>query len=94
MHPFIIIIVIALYLIAPIICRNIALKKERSPILWAFLGLLFGFFAVLIIECLPNLKSQKENYTIEDLKKLEALLDNGFITKEEFDEKKKQMFNL
>ena len=41
--------------IGPIfICSNLAANRGKSGCLWAFLGLMFGWIAVLIIACMKK----------------------------------------
>ena len=89
-----IIIIFVGQMIPIIISAIIASCKERSELLWAFLGLIFGWIAVLIIACL-SISKQKTLYNdTDDLIKLKNLLDNGIITQEEFEKKKKEILSL
>ena len=37
------------------ICAGLAQNKKRNILLWGGLGVLFGFFSVIAIACLPAL---------------------------------------
>ena len=89
-----IIIIFVGQMIPIIISAIIASYKERSELLWAFLGLIFGWIAVLIIACLSISKQKTLNNATDDLIKLKNLLDNGIITQEEFEKKKKEILSL
>ena len=93
------IIVVVWKLIAIVVSAVIASNRDRSEILWAFLGVFFDWIAILIVACLPKsigLAAERESKTdsLDDLKKLQELFDSGSITQEEFDAKKKQILKL
>ena len=84
-----IIICFILRMIPIIVSTVIAAKKERSEMLWAFLGLLFGWIAVLIVACLSNAHSKSAS-NAEELFKLKKLLDENIISQEEFEKAKRR----
>lgn len=69
----------------------------------AIIYVVIGFVIGIVIGCLIELilMNRKQNNTktkhpsnIDEISKLKTLLDNGIITQEEFDEKKKQLLGL
>ena len=52
---------------------RLAYKRGRNPWLWAVLGLLFGFWSLIILYFLPK-RYQKKIYQIQKKKRQEALL--------------------
>ena len=50
------IVFIILRLFSIIVCAALAANRNRSEMLWAFLGLLLGLLSVIIIACLPSLQ--------------------------------------
>ena len=88
-------------LISMRVACTIAMRKDKEPFVWMFLGLIFSWVAVLIIACLSKPQkiytNQIENKTNNDAKQLielKLLLENNIITQEEFDAKKKQILGL
>jgi len=58
---------------------------------WFWWGFFFSIIAMLVALSKPELHNHGELDTIELLEKYKKLLDNGTITQEEFEEKKKQL---
>ena len=95
------IVFIILRLFSIIICAALASNRNRSEMLWAFLGLILGLLPVLVIACLPTIQSNENKQNdislsnnLDELKKLKELLDSNIITQEEFENLKKQILNL
>ena len=57
-------------------------------------GILIGVFSKKLLSTIKENKNTDTNSNFDEIKKLKILLDSGAITKEEFDEKKKQLLNL
>lgn len=81
---------------------NIAGKKGYSVVGFYFFGLFFFIIALIVALCLGD-KKQFRNQQItnvnnispaDEIKKYKELLDQGAITEEEFQEKKRQLLNL
>ena len=81
-------------MIPVVISAVIASYKERNELLWAFLGLIFGWIAVLIVACLSTLKPKTSYNSTDDLIQLKKMLDAGIITQKEFEKKKKELLHL
>lgn len=99
--PMVIIIYFIIGMLIPMrVSFSIALKKDKEPFVWMFLGLIFGWIAVLIIACISNprkessQKIENKNSDLKQLTDLKALLDGNIITQEEFEAKKKQILGL
>lgn len=57
-------------------------------------GILIGYFAQKLLTTIKESKDGKTISNADEIGKLKILLDNGTITQEEFDEKKKQLLNI
>ena len=87
------VLIFTLKMIPVVISTIIATRKDRSEMAWAFLGLFFGWIAVLIVACLSS-SSPSSNYHSEELIELKKLLDHDIITQEEFEKKKNELLHL
>jgi len=86
---------------------NIAKKKGYSFGGFFLLGLFFFIIGLVIVLCLDDKSEEKNDYNVIDLNQkpqpvspaeeilqYKKLLDEGIITNEEFEEKKKQLLNI
>ena len=77
-----------------------AVTSFKLTIGWGIIIILILFFAFFVLSLigfiLSNIsdKREKKEKNFEDIYKLKKLLDEGIITKEEFDEKKKTINSL
>jgi len=58
------------------------------------IGLLIGFFVKKLLSTIEEGKRDQETSSADEIIKLKSLLDNGVITQEEFEAKKKELLNL
>ena len=50
----------AIWAVVPMIfCWKIAKQKDRDPIIWLLLSLLFGWLALLVLVCIVDLGERK-----------------------------------
>lgn len=80
-----------------LIPANIAKKKGYSFGLWWFYGWMLFIVAIIHVQFIPD-KNVPQPYTgvgrADELKKYKQLYDDGTLTKEEYEEKKKQLLDL
>ena len=101
------IIGIIVTVISAIVCPIIAAAKNRSAVGWFFGGLLLGGLGLIIVACLSSLKKEEDDEEEEDdepyqfqpsnsdkIRELKEMLDEGLITKEEYEAKKRQILGL
>ena len=85
-----------------LIPAKIAKDKGYSFGLWWFFGWMLFIVAIIAVMFLPNKNAQDQKNnplpyvqnSADELMKYKELLDNGVITQEEFEAKKKQILNL
>jgi len=87
-----------------LIPANIAKKKGYSFGLWWFYGWMLFIVAIIHVQFIPDKNAPQERNTAnriptgqsgaDELKKYKELYDQGVLTKEEFEEKKKQLLGL
>ena len=97
----VVLVIVLIWLIPVVLVFNDAKRNNiEPPILWAiivFFAIILGLIAYLIVR---NLKLKKGSYnadgisSADELVKYKKLLDDGVITQEEFNAKKKQIFGL
>lgn len=77
-----------------LIPANIAKKKGYSFGLWWFYGWMLFIVAIIHVQFIPD-KNAPQAYAgvsnADELKKFKQLYDEGTLTKEEYEEKKKQL---
>lgn len=77
-----------------LIPANIAKKKGHSFGLWWFYGWMLFIVAIIHVQFIPD-KNAPQSYAgvggADELKKFKQLYDEGTLTKEEYEEKKKQI---
>lgn len=80
-----------------LIPANIAKKKGYSFGLWWFYGWMLFIVAIIHVQFIPD-KNAPQTYagvgSADELKKYKQLYDDGTLTKEEYEEKKKQLLGL
>lgn len=63
-------IIVFLFVILPlVIAANIADNKSRNVIVWALLGTIFGWLAVIVVACLSDKTVNELDKKREELKK-------------------------
>lgn len=90
--------VIVVALVVGVICAyastNIAREKGYEPLLYGVLGFCLGVIGLIVALVIPD-KSNKgltdSATTAEALTNYKKLLDEGILSQEEFDEKKRQL---
>ena len=97
----IVLVVLLIWLIpAVLVFKDAKRNKMEPPILWAiivFFAIILGLIAYLIVR---NLKIKKGSDNVDgisnadELGKYKKLFDDGVITQEEFNAKKKQILGL
>lgn len=98
MYYFIILVIAAGLAFIP---ESIARKKGRTNLgAWWFYGWMLFIVALIHALCMEDYNSPKNHTNIQpmgnadELSKYKALLDNGVISQEEFDRKKKQLLGF
>ena len=87
---------IVLEILYILICGNIAkyignTKNYKNGFIW---GALLGIIGIIVVAVMPYKEQSKNNgNSIEKIKELSILKDNGIITQEEFETKKKELLN-
>ena len=87
---------IVIEIIYILICGNIAkhignTKNYKNGFIW---GALLGIIGIIVVSVMPYKEQGKtNNNSIEKIKELSILKDNGIITQEEFETKKKELLN-
>ena len=87
-----------------LIPANIAKKKGYSFSLWWFYGWMLFIVAIIHVQFIPDKNAPMEQNTFkhihigkssaDELRKNKELYDQGVLTKEEFEEKKKQLLRF
>ncbi len=87
-----------------LIPANIAKKKGYSFGLWWFYGWMLFIVAIIHVQFIPDKNAPQEQSTAsripagqssaDELRKYKELYDQGVLTKEEFEEKKKQLLGF
>lgn len=85
-----------------LIPANIAKNKGYSFGLWWLYGWMLFIVAIIHVQFIPNLNEPDNNQqryvppagSAEEIRKYKALLDDGMITQQEYDQKKKQLLGL
>lgn len=97
MNPIIIIIVLISPALA-LIPASIAKKKGYNFTAWWIYGWFLFIIALIHVMVIPDknlLSNNSESISAADeIKKYKELLDQGALTQEEFDKKKKEFLNL
>lgn len=82
-------------LIVAIVCCAICVAQARKKGCNAFgfgvMGLILGIIGLIIALVVPNRKAREAFTAAESLEKYKRLLDQGIITQEEFDQKKREL---
>ena len=71
------------------IAKGIARSKGRSGG-WFWMGFWFDIVGIIIIACLPSVKGRQPD-RFDELRKYKELLDEGVITREEYEAKKDEL---
>ena len=80
-----------------LIPANIAKKKGHSFGLWWFYGWMLFIVAIIHVQFIPDKNAPQTNPRVgnaDELKKYKQLYDEGTLTREEYEEKKKQLLGL
>lgn len=73
------------------ICVAQAHKKGYNAFGFGVMGLILGIIGLSIALAVPNRKAREAFTAAESLEKYKQLLDQGAITQEEFDQKKREL---
>ncbi len=88
------ILVLAVAGVCAYFCSKIAGSKGYSPAMFGVLGFLFSFIMLIIVFVMPDKADQTRSREVDAaiaLEKYKKLLDDGVITKAEFDKKKNEL---
>ena len=97
MDTFIILIIAAVLGLIP---ANIAKRKGHSFGLWWFYGWMLFIVAIIHVQFIEDYNAPKvvpsfpATSSADEIRKYKELYDNGTLTKEEFEAKKKQLLEL
>ena len=91
-------ILIVFYLILGIlfafICKSMARKRGRDTAIWAILGFFFGIITVIVLAIAGPAEKAGTAATdspLDQLAKLNGLVNDGVLTQEEFAEQKAKL---
>ena len=78
--------------------RTVQTHYNEEAITYVVIGLAVGIVIGCLMELVlineENIENAQASSNADEIRKLKILLDNGTITQEEFDEKKKQLLNI
>lgn len=82
---------LAISIVCCVVSAGQAEKKGYSQLAFGLLGFFLGVIGLIIALLLPSRKTSESASTADTLMKYKQLLDQGVITKEEFDQKKREL---